>query len=154
MNERLRVRRRLLAGVVLWPAAAIAQPALRRARKRKEPAMSDDFEEESFSRIGPPEVPPVVFEGRRYEQIHNGESLGLDQRTGWLAVVDEAGGQRIAVIKVYAVEFDPDMEADVQDVFFTRLELRAAERCLLVENERGGRFIVDIDSREARPGPR
>ncbi len=110
-------------------------------------------DEMSFSRIGPPDVEPVVFEGRRYDQIINGEDDHLDQRTGYLAVTDVATGKRLAAIKVYAVAFDHDLEADVQDVFFVHLELQAAERRLLVENEHGKRFHVAIDGYAVTPAP-
>ncbi len=113
--------------------------------------MSDD--EVSFSRIGPPDVEPVLFQGRRYEQIVNGENRKLDQRTGYLAVIDIASQKEVATIKVYDVPFDPDMEADVQDVFMVRLELQAGENRLLVENERGGRFYVDLGSNAVTPAP-
>lgn len=113
--------------------------------------MSDD--EVSFSRIGPPDVEPVVFEGRRYEQVANGEDRNLDQRTGYLAVIDVASQKQLAAIKVYVVPFDPDMEADVQDVFMVRLELQAGERRLLVENERGNRFYVALDGYAVSPAP-
>ncbi|MFL6628327.1 MAG: hypothetical protein ACJ8IK_06540 [Burkholderiaceae bacterium] len=111
--------------------------------------MSDD--DMSFSRIGPPDVDPVEFEGRRYEQIIDGEHEHLDQRTGYLGVTDLATGKRVAAIKVYAVAFDPDLEADVQDVFFVHLELQAAERRLLVENEHGQRYHVALDGYAVTP---
>jgi hypothetical protein len=111
--------------------------------------MSDD--DMNFSRIGPPDVDPVEFEGRRYEQIIDGEHEHLDQRTGYLGVTDLATGTRVAAIKVYAVAFDPDLEADVQDVFFVHLELQAAERRLLVENVHGQRYHVALDGYAVTP---
>jgi hypothetical protein len=48
--------------------------------------MSDD--DMNFSRIGPPDVEPVAFEGRRDVQVVNGEGGALDPRTGDLAVSD------------------------------------------------------------------
>lgn len=113
--------------------------------------MSDD--EMSFSRIGPPDVEPVEFEGRRYEQINNGEDLKLDQRTGYLAVIDLASNKPVATIKVYPVPFDPDLEADVQDVFMVRLELQSAQRRLLVENEHGKRYFVALDGYAVTAAP-
>lgn len=113
--------------------------------------MSDD--DMSFSRIGPPDVAPIEFEGRKYEQILNGEDEHLDQRTGYLGVTDLATGRRVATIKVYAVAFDRDLEADVQDVFFVRLELQAAERRLLVENEHGRRYHVALDGYAVTTAP-
>jgi len=113
--------------------------------------MSDN--DKRFSRIGPPDVAPVEFEGRRYEQIVNGKREQLDQRTGYLGVTDLATGKRVAAIKVYEVPFDPDLEADVQDVFFVYLELQAAERRLLVEKAHGQRYPVALDGHAVTPAP-
>jgi hypothetical protein len=143
-----RARRALIrtaAAIAVVAVAGCAAPA----GQPKEKRMSDD--EMSFSRIGPPDVEPVEFEGRRYEQIINGEHEHLDQRTGYLAVTDIATGKRVTAIKVYAVAFDRDLEADVQDVFFVHLELQAAERRLLVENEHGQRFHVALDGYAVTP---
>lgn len=106
-----------------------------------------------MSRIGIPGVKPVEFEGKRYEQIIYGEREQLDQRTGYLAVIDSRTNQRLKAIKVYDVAFDKNMEADVQDVFFLRMELQADKRRLLVENERGKRFFVNIDNFTVAPAP-
>lgn len=60
-------------------------------------------------------------------------------------------GSRLALIKVYDVEFGPDMEVDVQDVFFTRMELDEARRRIVVENERGKVFCFGIDDQQVTP---
>ncbi len=98
-----------------------------------------------MSRIAGPDVPAIEFEGLRYSQIINAAREGLDQRTGYLAVTDIATGRRVANVKAYLVDFDPDMEADVQDVFFTRLELDASNRTLIIESEIGQRASIAID---------
>ncbi len=99
----------------------------------------------AMSRIAPPKLPPIEFEGLRYQQIINGEREGLDQRTGYLSVTDIAASRRVATIKAYAVEFDPDEEADVQDVFFKRFALDVPNRQLLIESELGQRVAIAID---------
>ncbi|HEY8973784.1 MAG TPA: hypothetical protein VIN75_06165 [Burkholderiaceae bacterium] len=137
---------RVAAATAVAGVAGCAAPG-----QPKEKRMSDD--DMSFSRIGPPDVDPVEFEGRRYEQIINGQDEHLDQRTGYLAVTDVATGKRLAAVKVYAVAFDRDIEADVQDVFFVHLELQAAERRLLVENEHGQRFYVALDGYAVTAAP-
>jgi hypothetical protein len=104
----------------------------------------------SPSRIGQPRLKPVVFEGKRYEQIMNGEREGLSQRTGLLAIYDDSTNKRIAVVKIYDVARDPRVESDVQDVFFVRMELDAPKRELRIENERHKHFALDIDQRIVR----
>ena len=98
------------------------------------------------SRVGQAPTQPILFEGRKYEQITNGAALELDQRTGYLAVFDAETGTRQALIKVYVVPFDPTLEADVQDIFFTTMVLDDSTRRILIENERGASFAVDLDT--------
>ena len=55
--------------------------------------MSSDDDEpvvRKRSRVCRPSPAPITFEGKRYEQIKNGELPGLGQRTGLMAVIDEA----------------------------------------------------------------
>lgn len=103
------------------------------------------------SRVGQPAMAPILFEGRRYEQIINGAALDLPQRTGYLAVFDAETGTRVALVQVYDVPFDPDLEADVQDIFFTRMELNADARRIEIENERERRFHVALDGLSVTP---
>lgn len=103
------------------------------------------------SRVGQPRMKPIVFEGKRYEQIQNGVREGLGQRTGLMAVFDTATNARVAVVKVYDVVRESKVEQDVQDVFFTRFELVAEKRELLIENERHKRFAYSIDTGTVRP---
>ena len=106
-----------------------------------------------MSRIRSPKISPIEFEGLRYAQVFNGAMEGLDQRTGYLSITDVATGRRLATIKAYVVAFDPDEEADVQDVFFTRMLLDEANRRLLIESERRQRVFVAIDGYAVMPAP-
>lgn len=110
--------------------------------------MSSDVTRSS-SRVGLPALPPIVFEGKRYQQIMNGEREGLGQRTGLMEVVDLARGTRV-VVKVYDYPRKAEREADVGDVFFKAWELDAARRELRIENERGQRFGYRIDDGSVR----
>lgn len=102
------------------------------------------------SRVGQPSMPEIIFEGKRYMQIENGERLGL-QRTGLMGIFDASSNKRLAVVKIYDEQRQPGVEADIQDVFFTRFELVADKRELLIENERRKRFAFEIDTRRVRP---
>lgn len=100
----------------------------------------------SASRVGMPVLSPITFEGKRYQQIMNGEREGLAQRTGLMSVLDLASGARSAVVKIYDFPRDPGLEADVGDVFFAVFELDAQRRELRIENERKQRFTYSIDN--------
>ena len=98
-----------------------------------------------MSRIGQADLEAIEFEGRKYAQIMNGAALDLPQRTGYLSVIDIAAAELVALIRVYEVEYDPGLEADVQDVFFTLMELEADARRIVIENEHGERFALNLD---------
>jgi hypothetical protein len=104
-----------------------------------------------MSRIGPPPLPAIEFEGKQYEQVMNGEPLGLPQRTGYMSVMDMDTGERIGEVRVYVVDYDPDLEADVQDLFFVSMELDKQGRRILIENEHGKLFAVEVDGLSVTP---
>ncbi len=115
------------------------------------PTDSDDDDVTSHcSRVGIPSPPAIVFEGKRYEQILNGELRGLSQRTGLMAVTDVATGEGLAVVRVYDYPREPEMESDVGDVFFLSARLDADQREIVVESERRERFAIDVDSGSVR----
>lgn len=98
------------------------------------------------SRPPPPHVAAIVHDGIRYEQVMNATLLGEEQVTGFLAGFDDRTGQRLWTLKVYEVRRDPAREADVQDIFFTRMEVTGEGR-LVIENEAGNRYEIDPESR-------
>jgi hypothetical protein len=127
-------------------ALAIACVACTSAPRQhfKENAMSSEITS-SASRVGMPALPPITFEGKRYQQIMNGEREGLGQRTGLMSVLDLASGAEPKVVKIYDYPREAGLEADAGDVFFKVFELDAARRVLQIENERRQRFAYGID---------
>jgi hypothetical protein len=104
------------------------------------------------SRVGR-NVPHIVFDGLRYKEVLNGKLLDLPQRTGLLMIMDAATNARVDVVKIYDTPYDPGLEADVQDVFFTTFELVAGKREILIGNERGERYVFAIDTKAVRKAP-
>jgi hypothetical protein len=100
----------------------------------------------SGSRIPAPAVAPVRSAGVRYEQVKNGLLAGFDQMGGYLAACDDASGAQLWTLKVYENKRVPGKEGDVQDVFFKSMSFQPDGK-LLIENERGARFIVDTASK-------
>ncbi|MFT3734762.1 MAG: hypothetical protein QM776_07030 [Rhodocyclaceae bacterium] len=106
----------------------------------------------SGSRIPAPQVQSITHAGIRYEQVKNGLLAGLDQMGGYLAAHDEASGAQLWVLKVYDNKRVPGKEGDVQDVFFKAMSLQPDGK-LLIENERGLRFMVDPAAKTSTPQP-
>jgi hypothetical protein len=48
--------------------------------------------------------------------------------------------------RIYAIRYDHTLEQDVQDVFITSLKRRG--NALLITNERGERFVLDLSTRK------
>ncbi|RYF75967.1 MAG: hypothetical protein EOO29_23250 [Comamonadaceae bacterium] len=108
--------------------------------------------QKSGSRIPAATVAPVVIEGVSYEQVKNGLQAGLDQMGGFLQARNVASGEVLWVLKVYENPRNPEREGDVQDVFFRSMTLHDGGK-LLIENERGRRFVVDPARRTSEPQP-
>lgn len=102
-------------------------------------------------RFAPDPVAPVSFEGRRYEAINFGKARGLGQNGGYVAAIDEASGRELWVQRVYRIRYDRRLEGDKQDVFIIGLMVLPTARAILIENERGARYRLDLRTRQVRP---
>ncbi|HKO95004.1 MAG TPA: hypothetical protein VJU61_27810 [Polyangiaceae bacterium] len=100
------------------------------------------------SRPPPPRVAPISHAGVRYEQVKNARNLGFEQVTGYLAAIEESSGKRLWAIKVYDNPISAELEADVQQTYFSSMTLSG--RDLLITSESGQRYSVDIESQKVR----
>lgn len=101
----------------------------------------------SASRPSAPEVPPVVHDGVRYEQDRYDDRAG-DQRGGYLAAFDVATGQRLWRVKVYAIAPQPP-GAPTLAMYFRSMRLDPGCKALVIENEAGGVYRVDLATHES-----
>lgn len=100
-----------------------------------------------MSRSPPPDVAPVVLDGVRYEQVTNGLARGLDRLTGYLRAADAETGAERWVVQLYdGGPTDPDLEADVQYVYFRSMAAEGGR--IVIENEAGVRYAVDPQTGE------
>jgi hypothetical protein len=98
-------------------------------------------------RAGPAQASPVSHHGVRYEVVRGGKGRGLGQNGGYIAAYDEKTNKELWILKVYDVVYDGDMEPDKQDVLITGLSVSGGPGRLTIENERGGRYAVDLKDR-------
>jgi len=91
---------------------------------------------------GPPkEVEPLIYNGVKY-------TAPLD-KMGYVEAFNNTTGEKLREIKVYDIKFDPNMEADVQDIFITNLSIVNGK--LIVINEAGVTYEIDIEGHDASP---
>jgi hypothetical protein len=92
-------------------------------------------------RAAPRPVPPIEDGGIEYSVPH-GLKMGVVRAT------DLKTGRLLWLRQVYAVQYDPQLEADVQDCYITRMDLETDH--LRVTNERGYVYLVFLDSLKVR----
>ena len=100
----------------------------------------------SPKRAAPPEVGPVTIDGTTYRQ-HFGPVEGIGQNSGLLAAWSPGADRPDWVIAVYPVTYRAGLERDVQEVYFASMA-RGDGPVLIVTNERGKRFAVDVTARK------
>ena len=99
-------------------------------------------------RVAPPDVPPVEYDGKRFEVVLWGKSRGLGQNGGHVAAIDSDSGEELWLLEVYEIDYDEAMESDVQDVFIETMSLDEAAGTLAISDEKGRRYSVDLATRE------
>lgn len=102
----------------------------------------------SASRKAPPQVEPVVHAGVRYEQDMQSGKHGGDQPGGYLVAIDPASGERLWMLKVYEVPTQSDAPFQ-PGRYFRSMKLAADGAHLEIENEVGGKYLVDLAGRQA-----
>lgn len=104
----------------------------------------------SADRNAPEPVPPVTRNGIRFEQNLDATEAEFGQVGGVLIARDAKTGAVLWSLKVYENKRRPGLEGDAQDVFFRSMDFDSQGR-LVIENERGQRFAVDVESHKVTP---
>lgn len=104
----------------------------------------------SSSRVRAPDVAPVVHAGVRYEPLRAASSEGLTPGV-YVTATQVADQKRLWTTRVWAIEYDPRREADVQNVFVKSLTLDAAAGVLHVVDEKGRQAQIAIGTGSLKP---
>ena len=104
-------------------------------------------------RVGQPDVEPVELGDLRFEVLRKSRAHGYEQNGGVIAAVDRTSGKMQWSMMVYTIDYIPKLETDVQDIFIASISKAAEPGKLLVTDERGRRFHVDIARRTSKPLP-
>jgi hypothetical protein len=93
-------------------------------------------------------VDKITKNGVRYEELRGGVSRGFEQNGGILLATDVATNKELWVLQIYKTEYDPQEEADVQDVYFTKLKASWFSNSLTIVNERNETYEVKLKDRQ------
>jgi hypothetical protein len=97
----------------------------------------------------PKELNPVRRGGIKYS-IHHGELLKKKTTDGaYIRAYDIALSEPLWDLKIYSIEYDEEMEKDVQDVFVRSFKLKKDK--FIIRNERNDMFIVNIRTKKVKP---
>jgi hypothetical protein len=88
----------------------------------------------------------------RYEQNLDASEAEFGQVGGVLRARDARTGVLLWSLKVYPNARQPGLEGDVQDIFFRSMAFDDENR-LVIQNERGARFAIDVTKRTVTPVP-
>jgi len=106
------------------------------------------FSSVSAKRSAPEAVPDIIHDGIRYTVVHWGAKNGTGQNGGYIEAWNEASGEKIWQLVIYAVEYDKHIEKDVQDVFIKTMAIDADGKNLVIVNELGEVYKIVLSSRE------
>jgi hypothetical protein len=102
------------------------------------------------SRAAPPGVPSVTHAGIRYEQLDDERLPGIDPDANYVVARDAGSIAVLWMLQIYRTEVVPGLETDVQAVYFKSMRLGADSARLLIEDEIGRHFVVDLAARAVR----
>ena len=91
-------------------------------------------------RSAPKAVAPLTQDGIVYS--------APPTQMGFVVATSEQTGRVIWLRQIYVVKYDVQLEKDVQDCFITSLSLKDGK--LLVANEAGGEYGLDLDSLDVK----
>jgi hypothetical protein len=86
-------------------------------------------------RLAPNQVSSVVHEGKKYSV-----DLSLP---GTIQILDLTT-KTSKTVTIYTVQYKPDLEKDVQDVFIKSMEIR--DHSLLIKNERKEIYLLNLET--------
>jgi hypothetical protein len=141
-----RVRALVAGTAVAWLAGAACSTNVHSEAAGEKSAMSQPA---TPSRGAPPSVPPVEHKGVRYQQDMQAARFGGTGRGGYLVAVDPKTGNRLWMLKVYPVADHSAAGVSSPGIYFRSMKL-AGPDSLEIENEVGGKYIVDLAAHTAR----
>lgn len=98
-------------------------------------------------REAPKEVKPVIHRSIKYTAPF-GAAKDVQQNGGVVQAWDLKTNKLLWQVVAYKINYDPNLESDVQDVFIVSMAIKGNE--LIVTNEKGETYAIDLKTRAVR----
>ncbi len=99
-------------------------------------------------RLAPAEVESVTYDGVVYSVLKWGKVKGLDQNGGYLIAKDKKTKKVLWQKRIYKIKYSKQLETDIQDIFITKLSLSDDKKDLVINNERGETYHLNLKTKE------
>ncbi len=76
--------------------------------------------------------------------IHNGKEYTVDTFNPGIIQIKDLANKTTKTIVIYTIQYNLDLEKDVQDVFIKTIQKE--DNSLLIQNERGERFLLNFET--------
>lgn len=99
-------------------------------------------------RTAPVDIEPIIYQGIKYTVLHWSKDNGSNQNGGYILATLQKSGKKVWGKQLYKTNYSSDLENDIQDVFISSMSLTHDHQYLLVTNENGQVYKVDLSSQK------
>lgn len=92
-------------------------------------------------RAHPEPVAPIVQNNVRYSAEGNGQRQ-------YVVATELSTGKELWKAEIFHVDYKPDLEQDIQDVYIK--ELKPVNRALIVKDEKSRCYLLDLSTRKVK----
>jgi hypothetical protein len=80
--------------------------------------------------------------------LHNGKEYSINHSKIGTVLVREKNSKKEKIVTVYTIDYDPNLEKDIQDVFIKSIKIY--NQSLLIQNERGVLYEMNLETYEVK----
>ena len=80
--------------------------------------------------------------------LHNGKEYSINHSKIGTILVRDKDSKKEKIVTVYTIDYDPNLEKDVQDVFIKSIKIY--NQSLLIQNERGVLYEMNLETYEVK----
>ena len=99
-------------------------------------------------RVAPAIVSPVVTTHTIYSVVNSSVEKGKEIRGGFIEARHSKHRKLLWRAKIYQTDYDLKLERDVQDIFIKTLTHDKSHDLLIMSDEKGRAFVLDIKSQK------